>query len=312
MVGFIGFGFSVESNNRPLREYAYPDQEPPNTKTIYLEVPPSDFPLPFKIRVATNLPVVDLGYCVTLTVDGIKDAYSKQVASWQRNPTGFIYDGIRIYTPDATAAITRELLLKPLETTEENEETYVNPKDIGSIIIKINKIVGTTELAGLYWQHQGYALEGKISEKKLKGSSSSHCAGIGREIGKISKPMGFTWKLEDPQYTLRFLYRSRAALQSLGIVAQEPPPYRIKREWDEVDLILDITSIKREPDTNFKEEPNVKMEPNLKQELRRFLLSTFSGVWSAKRWPAAPFAGGGLWLGAGSTSRATPRQFVWV
>ncbi|RPA76211.1 hypothetical protein BJ508DRAFT_417714 [Ascobolus immersus RN42] len=266
MVEFNGFRIAVETNDIPLPEYAYPDEEPANTKTVYIEVPPSNEPVRFKIRTTPLKPLEKddvLGYGVSTTVDGLLSAYTRHI-SCERNADGTLVEGIYINTPDRTGAVLREMFFKRLETIEENDNNHedIDPAKLGMIETQMQRYLSRRERpvgeAERLLVEQGSTLEGKISEKKIKGSSTSHSAGLGNQI-RSSLPSPYSWTVGPTLLTVRFLYRSKASLQSLGIIPHDPPPPRLKREREEViDLTGGTAGIKTELGTPIKHERRVK------------------------------------------------------
>jgi len=182
MVRFNNFTFKVEVVGRELEEYPYPDEEPQRTKTVYIEVPNTDEPIPFRV-VATPIQPLDFtktkGETFRLYVDGVRDAFLQTIEE-NKNSDCFVYDALYVNTEDRTGAIPRELLFKRLETTEDNDENciYDNLKQIGTIQISMAEILDRTTKEGPQLRKaQSSFHEGKIGEKKMKGSNSSHLAG---------------------------------------------------------------------------------------------------------------------------------------
>ncbi|RPA76218.1 hypothetical protein BJ508DRAFT_365189 [Ascobolus immersus RN42] len=265
MVDFENFTVHVLlDDGTQLTEYPFPgDEEPPNTKTVYIQVPASNEPVPFRISVALAKPKKnDLSeYRSSLNVDGIRDAYSTKVSSQKSRHQAFCYKGIRINTPDRTGAALREMSFKLLDTDEGDDNKEIDIKDLGTISVAFRKVLAVEykyRPSSKILELQKPSHEGKIDEKKMKGSSSSHAVSIGRELKAVVKTKksghGYSTKLSKEADTIRFLYRSRAALQSLGIIAYDLPPPRLKRERGYEDVI-DLTN---ETDVDINRKLSVK------------------------------------------------------
>ncbi|RPA74844.1 hypothetical protein BJ508DRAFT_366020 [Ascobolus immersus RN42] len=272
MVSFNGLEFTVTTRSGPLREHAFPNEEPENTRTVFVEVPERKTPVPFKIKVIPVAPLVFrdrfIGYDLTLKADGIEDAYTMPIANYRNATRGFTYDGIFISTPDRTAAIKKEMRFQKVQTSEFSSEE-VDAGVIGKITIEIRNLEARIPLETPPLRNEQQSIPtGPINEANLKGSSASHLLSTGKNMG-FSGPDPFELVRSSVFSTLRILYRSRKALQSLGVIRLDPIPVHLKkRKRVEVDLTIkadDGTYIKPEPDWDregtldpegeFEEEP---------------------------------------------------------
>lgn len=181
MVEYSGFTFAVETEGGPLPEHAFPDEEPTaTTKSVYLEIPTTDEPQPFKIRITPVKPIdyaTTIGFSFNLKVDGVQNAYSQWMTA-ERNPEEILINGLYINTPDRAGAIQKEMLFGRIRTTEEGDNEAGNTQNVqvGLISIEIRKIesIGPAVNTFPLRPEQSALHEGVISEKRLKGSSSTH------------------------------------------------------------------------------------------------------------------------------------------
>ncbi|RPA76202.1 hypothetical protein BJ508DRAFT_379594 [Ascobolus immersus RN42] len=280
MVNLLGFALTIETARGTLPEYPYPDLEPPNTKTVYIEVPPSADPLPFTVRVRPTLPLLlypRFGFAAHLFVDGVKDAYFQPTVRIEYADS-LLYDGIHVNTPDRTGAVRREMVFRELETMEGGSDGVQQADvDLGELgVIKVQFLLVINTEVRLFPAPlrpvQAGMQKGKICEKMMKGSGSSHSAGLGRELtGRVGVDKAH-WTIagDETKEVVRFLYRSRAALQSLGVVPFDLLTPRIKREQGkgvnlkrEYEDVIDLTEV----DSEVKREAGIKQERRVK---RRF------------------------------------------
>ncbi|RPA82316.1 hypothetical protein BJ508DRAFT_325586 [Ascobolus immersus RN42] len=259
MVEFNGFTFAVETVHGALSEHAFPDPQPPNTKTAYLETPPPDQPQAFKIRITPTHPLKfnkTVGWLFNLRLDGVSNAWWYQVSSDIR-PDGFVFEGIHISTLDRSQAVCKEMLFCALETVEggETEDTTVDYDNLGTISLDFVELAAYRPLAAQNTplsNERGF-VNGPVSEKKTKGTSSSHSTTTGEVLGKPEQAK-FTGTTKGPTFTLHYLYRSRGALQSLGII---PTP------------ITEDQPIQRQPKQEQRNAPNeLRADARIKMEGR--------------------------------------------
>ncbi|RPA82440.1 hypothetical protein BJ508DRAFT_414093 [Ascobolus immersus RN42] len=223
---------------RSLNEYRYPDAEPPSTTTVYVELPPPHEPQSFSVDITPTTPfdfTRTLGYKCWLSVDGVKNNLGHGIRTGNHE-YGTSIRGMELRDAETGALVTRECTFRPVETTDDSEEAAVIDKDdaakLGCIQIEIRPYLWTTPESDerfngriqdptKYHTQDALLGGGKVHEKALKGSSSSHRASLGRVLRQVHSHRSMNVVSKQATY-VRFLYRSRASLQSLGIIPADP------------------------------------------------------------------------------------------
>ncbi|RPA75929.1 hypothetical protein BJ508DRAFT_365336 [Ascobolus immersus RN42] len=239
MVQFSGFTFSVETEKGRLPEYAFPKEEPENTKTVYIEIPEADQPQTFRVRITPTVPLnfnKTLGWSFQLCLDGIVSSLWR-IISRDKSPGGLLLEGLDVPNVfDPSSFDTKEMYFRPLEMTEDEEYACnVEGDHIGIIGIAIAERGRCKGWDGGALESQAHLLKGMVHEKKMKGSSATHSTKLGKQLLESQKPIG-RFKLLEPVVYLRFLYRDKRRLQNLGVLPEtNATPQNLKTESDSDD-----------------------------------------------------------------------------
>lgn len=179
MVNFENFAITVKTPLRELAEFSYNDEEPPNTKTVYIEVPPENEPQTFvvDIKVINRKEWNVIGTKFSLSVDGAGKAGRRIFATDRDQKTTL--DAIYIRSPESQIYSMREVSFAPIERTEDRNDLLDGLEDtirkMGAIEVELrdyaarHTIPSSASLCG-----GEMPFEGKIHEKQLKGSDKTH------------------------------------------------------------------------------------------------------------------------------------------
>ncbi|RPA87535.1 hypothetical protein BJ508DRAFT_410300 [Ascobolus immersus RN42] len=254
MVRIGPFEFKITDNDlNPLPEYPYTDESasanPTRSASCYVQTPSPSEDQRFCITIDPVNPPLEYGfsdpkgYAFTPTYDGKKDAFDWDIkAPWYcEDPIdsqGLIIDSFSELPPRARRRyVEKELVFKPIETYEEQDESGMSEeekKKLGCIEIEFAEI-------NCFWEDEmskedlkrikanekyfgpkpkgGKLSGGKVHEKDVKGKSVSHSVGTGREKDSFSASDAIGYDVEPASRKyVRFYYRSKRALQGLGVV----------------------------------------------------------------------------------------------
>ncbi|RPA82317.1 hypothetical protein BJ508DRAFT_305715 [Ascobolus immersus RN42] len=251
------FTFSIETPDGPLPAYPFTGPEPPHTKTIYIETPDPSRPQSFQIRITPTHPLDftnTLGFRFRITVEGFENAWWKTIAQQRSTQDGIAFEGLAVATPDGTQASYKQMLFQPLRMVEDDEvDEGMDYAELGCIAVEFAEIKALVPYDGMLVQNSGALLEGQAYIRWLTAGR------IGETLTK-PKQTGYTVFAKGQQFTLRVLYRSTAALQSLGVIPQlvlkqelglqpikQEEGVRVKRERD-------ISAVDRQDDGRVKKE----------------------------------------------------------
>ncbi|RPA82300.1 hypothetical protein BJ508DRAFT_325569 [Ascobolus immersus RN42] len=231
MVTYEGFTFSIRTPTALLREYPYPDDEPPDTHTVYLEVPPENEPQTVVVEITSvdaNNTTTDFGLAAKLWVDGLPSELWKPL---KKDGTRTI-EGLFVRPRKGAEPVLQEVSFAPLKKTEDAHEYDESlddlTKNIGVIEIVLRKYTNDrgsrrTTAGSTVAQTPDQAV---FHEKQLKGSSTTHTVKLGKEKSTDNGRPEWRKGVSKASYhkKVRFLYRSRASLQSLGVISYTPTP----------------------------------------------------------------------------------------
>ncbi|RPA82302.1 hypothetical protein BJ508DRAFT_414153, partial [Ascobolus immersus RN42] len=232
MVAHGGYTFSVKTPTGRLKEYPYDENEPADTKTVYVEVPPENEPQTFVIDIEPAPGMPAYGSKFALIVDGCRSAVDQPLKRRYQKRT---IAGLYVKQPGTAVSSLRKVSFCSIQRTEDNEiddSMEERAKTFGTISVKIKDYESRVEYPSIPDQsaYPGPREGGKVHEKQLKGSSVSHAVKLGAETGEVHHPKATKGRVLPGAKVVRFLYRSRASLQSLGVIpsTQEPPIAAIK------------------------------------------------------------------------------------
>ncbi|GAB1742406.1 hypothetical protein NU219Hw_g7955t1 [Hortaea werneckii] len=113
-----------------------------------------------------------------------------------------------------------------ISEAEVNKDLFNKLKSLGTIVIKWYKgKVGPNRRSAVPSPSVGASLaDGRVPEKNLKGQAITHQTAYGREVKRQKAPNYDVQPIGEPFATFEFRYRSRVALQSMGILPRTPSP----------------------------------------------------------------------------------------
>ncbi|RPA81323.1 hypothetical protein BJ508DRAFT_113393 [Ascobolus immersus RN42] len=240
MVVYNGFNISIVTANGPLREYPFRPTStlsPPNTKTVYVEVPsPStdsdsdSQPFTIQIKPVVPRPSDTVGDRFHFSLDGFSSANGKSIGpSFPSTLTqGVTFSGFSVVdSSDNDRAIVKEMFFEQAQLELGGGEEALNDK-LGVVEVCFRELdlvenwkgTGTAPL-----RNDGPRPVEVVRKDMLAGDSARGLSHVTRIGGALDKPRltakQVTPKWEAPEYTVRFVYRSRAALRSLGVEVEE-------------------------------------------------------------------------------------------
>ncbi|RPA82313.1 hypothetical protein BJ508DRAFT_325583 [Ascobolus immersus RN42] len=232
MVVHNGFNFTVLSPTAgPLTEYPHPGPEPtPYTKTVYVEIPDSYEPHPFHItlhRLSATTDKTPHGQSFGLALDGFSSAIT-YICPPTHTDT-FTFTGFHIASPDGTNASRKPMHFELLQLSLDS----VSPADVdfaklGTVEVKVTEIatIGAWPKGKNTVRNNGMRVGGGGGVgKAMVGQVEvlSHLASFGHGGVDIpEKPKkDYTVNGDAPVWTVRYIYRSRAALIRLGVVVKK-------------------------------------------------------------------------------------------
>ncbi|RPA82307.1 hypothetical protein BJ508DRAFT_414158 [Ascobolus immersus RN42] len=248
MVVFEGIRFAIKTPTGILPEFPYDDEEPENTKSVYVQVPPDDEPQTFKIEYETIDVVIDppaqkYGCSVTAHVDGVESEVSYTLNKKRYLNKVQAIDGMGYGSDDGKHFVTKSMSFTPLQRTEDASalENAIGDlaKNLGLIKLVIRQVIEETpdddsseydssDDDPVAEDDQQPAEDPDIQdipvhEKLLKGASTSHSVRIGTSLYDDTDLEDQVACAEETK-TLRIFYRSKAALQITGVIPRDPSP----------------------------------------------------------------------------------------
>ncbi|RPA82299.1 hypothetical protein BJ508DRAFT_325568 [Ascobolus immersus RN42] len=242
MVIYENLRFTVKTPIRTLQEFPFDGQEPDAlTHTVYLETPPENEPQTFVVEVSRLQDIgMDLftgaeyyGSKLKLSVDGIHGALCDTLK--ENNPPTITMKGLylRSNPQDPTAVVQHEVSFARINKTDDEGNICDVLDDMarqtGVIEITIWEYAAGNQKIHLWTPAIPYTLglapsNYAFHEKQMKGSSATHTVRLGNAVSALnSTPASTSMMVNNNGKKLRFLYRSRATLENLGVIT--PPPF---------------------------------------------------------------------------------------
>ncbi|RPA82318.1 hypothetical protein BJ508DRAFT_325588 [Ascobolus immersus RN42] len=231
MVVHNNFDFSILSPTKGrLPEYPFTGEEPtPYTKTVYVQVPdsPSHAPQPFHIRIKSTLPTTTYtqshyGHLFTLALDGFTSSTGACIAPEYpcSFSSGVLLTDISIACADGKSSVSKGMRFEPLQLSLScSGDEEINPK-LGTIELGCKELTALAPWKGRLVSNKGRLPGGAVGKAGIVGVEGlSHVTSIGEELPGVIRP-GFECvsKVGAPWWTVRYIYRSRAALVSMGVI----------------------------------------------------------------------------------------------
>ncbi|RPA81324.1 hypothetical protein BJ508DRAFT_326453 [Ascobolus immersus RN42] len=223
MVVHNGYSFSILTPDGPLPEYTFPTSSPRHTKTIYVEVPTGSTSFTLHVKPTHLVKLKDRSHRFNLSLDGFSSATACSITSAFPITliNGITFTKFSIPSPDGDKIDKRSLSFQPvqLELDVSSGQTAKNDQ-LGVVKVSWQKIWTVVE-----WEGRASLRNKGVSPAEVLGKDDvreanglSHVTRIGSAADKPSKVnYGVSINPFSPVYRVRFVYRSRAALQTLGV-----------------------------------------------------------------------------------------------